>query len=136
MKRILLVLTAFIVITSCSCGSIQKLGKDVLDCTVGSAAKAVDQYAPLLDEVVTNATRQDGSMDWSRIESATKNFEAATGGCVLASIVNRALHPAPPKPGAPQSEALVADPIALREGFERVRVKLGGKTYKTADGDL
>lgn len=134
MTRILLVLTACLVFIGC--GPITKLGRDVLDCTMGSAKKAVDQFAPILDDVVTNATHQDGSMDWSRIEAVTKTFEANTGGCVLATVVNHALHPSPPKPGAPASEALVADPVQLRAGFERIRVKLGGGTFKTADGDL
>jgi len=109
----------------------------IVDCTTKSTKALSAQFAPLVDALLVRATDSTtGKVDWSPIKSATKSFAADTGGCVLAAVVQRYLHPAPPDPNAPQTEPLKVDLDSLRAGFNETRSDLGGKTYLTSEGSL
>ncbi len=82
------------------------------------------------------ATGGDGKVDWASVKSATKGFGVDVGGCVLASVVARALAPKSADPNAPAASSLEANPDDLRAGFEELRKSLGGKSFKTSTGTL
>jgi hypothetical protein len=136
-----LVVLALLLTACSSCSWLQSESKevagDVVDCTTAQAKELGTQFGPVVDELLTNATGNDGSVDWTRIRTATKSFALDTGACVLASAVARALAPKTSDPNAPQAAGLEVDVVALRQGFEQLRNEAyGGKSFKTELGVL
>lgn len=111
----------------------RQTASDVVDCTSANARSLQRQFGPVVDELITSATNNDGSVDWSRIKQATVGFGVSTGLCVLAHSVQRALVPIQKLVNAPKSSALEPNPAALRAGFAELA---GGRRFKTELGEL
>lgn len=119
-----------------SCGPVRRVAGDVVDCTRGETKTLIDQFGPVVDTVLVNATAGDGHVDVAQLKAAAKNFGKEIGGCVLASSVQRALSRSTGNTGGPQVSPVQAEPAALRAAFDAVRLELGGGTYRTTAGDL
>lgn len=138
----LIALTWFaIVATAASCAWFshqEQIVKDsVVDCTKGELPSLVARFAPILEALFVRSTTGDGKTDWSAIEEATKGLGADEGLCIVGSVVQKELHPPPPKPGAPASSPLPVDSTDLSLHFEDMRAKrFGGKTAITKYGKL
>lgn len=108
-----------------------------IDCTKGEAAKAVQLFSPMLDQLLVLATGGDGHLDKSQAEAATKTLAGDIGGCVAATSFAKILAPAPAGSGAPQSSPLITDPGDARALFEQLRAsRFGGARYVTTAGPL
>jgi hypothetical protein len=133
----LALLCAIAVLGLAACGWLRsesrETAKNVVDCTSAEVVGLRKQFAPVVEDLIVQATHDDGSVDWSRIKHATRGFAVSSGLCVLAHVVQRSLVPVQKALDAPQSSALEADPGALRAGFRELA---GGRTFKTELGDL
>lgn len=138
-KTILALIILPLAVLGCdACAGAVREGKaiagDVVDCTTASARTLTDQFAPLVDQLLRNATGGDGKIDWAPVKDATKQFALEAGGCVLANVIAR--HQAAPvkaDPDAPQVANLEADPKALLAGFREL---YPGKRFVTPLGEL
>lgn len=131
------VLVAILVLLLASCGWLKsesrQTAKNLVDCTSAGVRTLNREFGPVVDQLLVDATNNDGSVDWSRVKHATRGFGVSTGLCVLAHAVQRALVPVQKMLDAPQASPLEADPMALRMGFESIAE---GRTYRTELGDL
>ncbi|MDQ3295057.1 MAG: hypothetical protein M3619_00545 [Myxococcota bacterium] len=123
-----------------ACGWLQEEAKaarkDLVDCTTTRARGFEQQFGPVVDQLLLNASGGDGKVNWDIVKSATKTFAAEAGGCVLAGAVLRALTPRDVDPNAPQSSPQIIDPITLRQGWESARADYGGQKFKLEAGTL
>jgi len=125
--------TAMVLASGCGPKSRMVLG-DIIDCTKPNTKALVDEFAPVLDQVLVRATTGDGSIDWASVKDATKSFGMETGGCVLSTVIARALKPTTDQGGSSPVHANADD---LRRGFEEIRAsQLEGKRFKTVAGEL
>lgn len=142
MKTIAIALTIATLAACSSCATLKEEGKalagDVVDCTTQHARTLTEQFAPLVDSLLRNATGADGSIDWAPVKQASSKFGLDTGGCVLATVIARHTQPrASADPSAPQVSPLEADPAKLLAGYGVLRAELfPGKTFKTELGTL
>lgn len=109
------------------------IASDLVDCTKGSAPKAIAEFGPVVDALLVYATGGNGAVNSDAIKDAAKNFGKDVGGCVLADAVARALKPAATGSGAPKSSPLQSDPDSLRRALAAT---FPGAHYHTANGDL
>lgn len=143
MIRLLLSIVLAASLVACSsCSWLQSEAKevrgDIVDCTTAGAIALAHQFGPLAEEVITQATSDDGKVDWTRVKETAKSLAKDTGACVIASVVARALTPRPATAlGVPQSQSLELDRAALRAGWDELAAELyGGMKYKTQHGLL
>jgi len=123
--------------SGCTKGAAIAAGKSVVDCTKGAAPELVTEFSPVLEQLISRATGGDGHVDKASVLAGVKNFGVDVGGCVLATVVARALAPAPADPNAPKSSPLIADAADLRSIFDSIRTtRLGGATFRTDAGPL
>jgi hypothetical protein len=132
--RFLLVITTMLLV-SCSWlrSESRETAKNVVDCTSASVRSLNRQFGPVVEDMLVQATNDDGSVDWERVKHATAGFAVDTGMCVLADVVARALVPVQKLVNAPKSSPLEVDPAKLRAGFAELA---GGRQFKTEAGLL
>ncbi|MGN6103746.1 MAG: hypothetical protein ACTHU0_01455 [Kofleriaceae bacterium] len=112
------------------------LAAAVIDCMTPAARQAIGEFGPALSTVLRDATGSDGSVDWEPVRASALPLKSAASQCVIAAVVDAAMRPTEPAPGAPQAAPLRWDPVALREGWEALRADLGGASYRLPSGVL
>lgn len=141
MRGLLIAITCLLFLPGAACQDVKDAGSGLksaaVDCTRAETLKVAGELGPVVEHVLTEAVTPDGHIDWAPVKDLAKGFTVDVGGCVLASVVARVLHPAPASPGAPQSSPLAIDREALRAGFGKLKGELfGGVTFRTPDGEL
>lgn len=124
-----------LIVSSCSWlkSESKATASDVVDCTSANVRSLNKQFGPVLDELLVQATGNDGEVDWTRIKHATRAFAVSTGLCVLAHSVQRALVPIQHALDVPKASPLELDAESLRAGFRELAA---GRTYRTELGTL
>ncbi len=125
----------------CGCGQLKDearaTGKTLVDCTTTTAAAAIAEYSPTVEQVLVDAAQGDGRLDWERVKSATRAYASDAARCVLATTIARVMKSPAASPGAPMSSPLWLEPIALARGWEELRAtQLGGAKFKLELGAL
>lgn len=124
----------FLMLTSCgwASGEAKHAAGSVVDCTKAKAKDAIKQFAPTVEQLVVNTVDAAGRADWNTIESATRDFSADVGGCVLQSVITRLLDP-DIGPDGPQSSPLAIDRAELAHGWDELRQqRYGGSLFRGA----
>lgn len=133
--RALAISTLLLFAAVCGCGQLKEEGRaiagDVVDCTKAEAVKAIEQYAPAVEQVIVDSIGGDGKLDKDRVLAATKTFGTNSAKCVLASTIHRLMSPPASSPDAPQSSPLAVD----LAGLHSIRTEqLGAQRYKLPGG--
>lgn len=98
----------------------------VVDCAKAQAAKAVAEFAPMAEQVITRATDGTGKIDWPSIEDATANLKEA-GWCAVEVAMSRLLaHVA--KAGGVMSSGVRLDAEDAQANLARLRAQRFGNT--------
>lgn len=114
-------------------GEATHAASSTVDCATARAKDAIRQYAPTLEQLVTNTLDSAGHADWNTIRSATEGYAIDTGGCVLQAVVTRLLTPVVEKLGAPASSPLELDRADLAHEWDELRLqRYGGATFAHA----
>jgi hypothetical protein len=136
-----IVVLAIVVASLAACTWLRSTGKEVaqgvVDCTKGSAADAVKQFAPLVENQLAGTVDSEGQLDKAKAKELLHGFEHELGGCVAAKAFAALLAPPKPDPAAPKSSPLYVDGRSARAVFEDLRrEQFGGATFKLEDGTL
>lgn len=106
-------------------------GYTTIDCTTSKAKDAIKQFAPTVEQLIVNTIDTAGRADWNMVESATKDFAADVGGCVLAATVSRLLAEA--QQAGVMSAPIEIDHTDLARRWEQLRAsRYGGALFKGA----
>ena len=133
LNALLFVLLLLMICPGCSWfkGEAKHAGANIVDCTTDKAQSAIRQFAPTVEQLVVNTVDAAGHADWNMIESATKDFAADVGGCVLAATVTRLLAEA--HQSGVMSEPLAIDRAELAHRWDQLRLqRYGGALFKGA----
>lgn len=137
--NVLMIVVLVLMLSSCSWlkSETKETASNVVDCTTANVKALNRQFGPVVEEVLIQATSDDGKVDWDRVKHASRGFAVSTGLCVLANVVSRALLPIQKALDAPQSSPLELDQGALRTGWDAMAAELyGGRKFKTEAGLL
>jgi hypothetical protein len=115
----------------------KEVAQGVVDCTKGSAADAVKQFAPLVENQLAGTVDGEGQLDKAKAKELLHGFEHELGGCVVAKAFAALLAPPKPDPAAPKSSPLYVDGRSARAVFEELRrEQFGGRVFRLEDGTL
>lgn len=107
-----------------------------IDCTKGEIPSVVDQFGPVVDKLIGEATGADGTVDWGHVETMLGSLGVSYGTCVVGEIIEKYMT-APPKLAPGEVRPSVA---MLKEGFSHARVTLWkldpSVKVHTSKGDL
>ncbi len=131
--NVLLFLALLLMLTSCSWfkSEAKNAGAAIVDCTTDKAQDAIEQFAPTVEQLIVNTVDAAGRADWTMIKSATKDFAADVGGCVLAATVTRLLVEA--HEAGVMSSPIAIDRAELAARWDELRAtRYGGALFRGA----
>lgn len=107
----------------------------LLDCETPDLKSLVVELIDIVKPAVLVAITGDGHVDTGKLEEVAKVAKSNLARCALATALAMVMTP-DAKDGAPQSAALIVNPLELRSKFAAARASWGIAVVRTSAGDL